>query len=102
VSHLELSCFALCPLLSGFSQTMVSVRDVRSGGFSEAGIGKRCLESALRFGEFCQYDLFRGNSAKLADEANLGQNPDSVEGNLWKHNIGCLSGTRFFPFGLNQ
>jgi hypothetical protein len=44
---------------------MVSVGDVRGGGFREAGIGKRCLESPLRFGEFCQYDLFRGNSEKL-------------------------------------
>ncbi len=75
-SHFELSCLALGPLLSGFLQTTVSVRDVRGGGFSEAGIGERCLESTLRFGEFCEYDLFRRNSAKHADEANLGQNPD--------------------------
>jgi hypothetical protein len=75
-SHLELSCFTLCPLLSGFSQIMVSARDLSGGGFSEAGVGESCLESTLRFGEFCQYDLFRGNSAKLTDEADLRQNPD--------------------------
>ena len=69
-SHFELTCLALCPLLSGFSQTMVSIRDVGGGGFREAGIGERCLESTLRFGELCQHDLFGGNSAKLADEAN--------------------------------
>ena len=55
---------------------MVSVRDVRGGGVREARVGERCLEPALRFGEFCQDDLFDGNSAKLADEADLGQNPD--------------------------
>jgi hypothetical protein len=75
-SHFELSCLALCPLLSGLPQTMVSVCDISGGGSSEAGVGEGCLESALRFGEFCQYDLFGGNSAKLADQANLGQNPD--------------------------
>ena len=76
VSHLELSCLALCPLLSGFSQTMVSVCDVSGGGCGEAWVGQGCLESALRFGEFCKDDLFSGNSAKLADEAYLGHDPD--------------------------
>ena len=76
-SHFELSCLALCPLLRGFSQTMVSIRDVRGGGFREAGIGERRLESTLRFGELCQHDLFGGNSAELADQANLGQSPDN-------------------------
>jgi hypothetical protein len=48
-SNFELSCLALCPLLSGFSQAMVSCRDVSGGGFGQAGIGQGCLESALRF-----------------------------------------------------
>jgi hypothetical protein len=65
VSHLELSCLALCPLLSGFSQIMVSVCDVSCGGFGEAWVGEGCLESALRFGEFCQYDLFGGTRRSL-------------------------------------
>jgi hypothetical protein len=67
---------ALCPLLSGFSQTTAGTRDVSGGAFGEAGVGEGCLESTLRFGEFCQHDLFRGNSAKLVDQASLGQNPD--------------------------
>src|SRR5258707_14489400 len=75
-SHFELPCFALCPLLSGFSQTMVNIRDVSGGGVREAGVGECCVESTLRFGELCQHDLFRGNSAKLADEAYLGHGPD--------------------------
>ena len=56
-SHFELPCFALCPLLSGFSQTMVNIRDVSGGGVREAGVGECCLESTLRFGELCQHDL---------------------------------------------
>ena len=76
MSHLELSRLALCPMLSGFSQTMVSVRDVSGGGFGEAAMGESCLESTLCFGQLCQYDLFRGDSAKLADEADLGKGPD--------------------------
>jgi len=75
-SHFELPCLALCPLLSGFSQTTAGTRDVSGGAFGEARVGEGCLESTLRFGEFCQYDLFRGNSAKLADETNLGHDPD--------------------------
>ena len=82
MSHLELSCLALCPLLSGFSQTMVNVRDVSGGGFGEAGMGESCLESTLCFGELCQYDLFRGNSAKLADQAKLRQGPDDPFGRI--------------------
>ena len=49
-SHFELPCFALCPLLSGFSQTMVNIRDVSGGGVREAG-GWRVLprvDAALR------------------------------------------------------
>jgi hypothetical protein len=76
VSYFELPCLPLCPLLSGLSQTILGIGDVTSGGVWETGVGEGCLESTLRFGEFCQYDLFRGNSAKLADEANLRQNPD--------------------------
>jgi len=49
-SHFELPCFALCPLLSGFSQTMVNIGDVSGGGVREAGVGECCLESTLRFG----------------------------------------------------
>jgi hypothetical protein len=75
-SHFELPCLSLCPPLSGFSQTMAGTRDVSGGAFGEAGVGEGCLESTLRFGEFCQHDLFRRNSAKLVDQANLGQNPD--------------------------
>ncbi len=82
MSHLELSRLALCPMLSGLSQTMVGVRDVSGGGFGEAGMGESCLESTLCFGEFCQDDLFRGNSAKLADEADLGQRPDNPFGRI--------------------
>jgi hypothetical protein len=66
-SHFELSCLTLCPLLSGFSQAMVSSRGVSGGGFGQAGVGEGCRESALRFGELCQYDLFRGNSAEFAN-----------------------------------
>ena len=82
VSDLELFCLVLRPLLGGFSQTMVSVRDISGGGFGEAGVGEGCLEPTLRFGEFCQYDLFGGNSAKLADQANPGQNPDDPFGRI--------------------
>ena len=49
-SHFELPCFALCPLLSGFSQTMVNIGDVSGGGVREAG-GWRVLprvDAALR------------------------------------------------------
>src|SRR5882762_9409456 len=76
-SHFELFCLALSPLLSGFSQAMASSRDISGAGFGQAGVGEGCLESALRFGELCQHDLFGGNSAELADQANLGQNPDN-------------------------
>jgi len=49
-SHFELPCFALCPLLSGFSQTMVNIGDVSGGGVREAE-GWRVLprvDAALR------------------------------------------------------
>src|SRR3981081_2904306 len=52
-SHFELSCLVQCPLLSGFSQTMVSSRDVSGGGLGQAGVGEGCFESALRLREVC-------------------------------------------------
>src|SRR5258708_9720236 len=44
-SHFELPCFALCPLLSGFSQTMVNIGDVSGGRPGRPGVGECCLES---------------------------------------------------------
>ena len=75
-SHLELPCPALRPLLSAFSQIVVSTREVSRGGITEIGASERCLEPALSFGKFCQDDLLRGHSPKPGDETYLGQNPD--------------------------
>jgi hypothetical protein len=44
--------------------------------------GEGCRESALRFGELCQYDLFRGNSAEFANEADLGHYPNDPFGRI--------------------
>jgi hypothetical protein len=47
-SHFELSCLTLCPLLSGFSQAMVSSRGVSGGGFGQARVAasRRCASAS--------------------------------------------------------
>jgi len=75
-SNFDLPCPALRPLLSAFSQILVSSREVSRGGISEIGAGERCLEPALSFGKFCHDDLLGGHSPKPGDETYLGQNPD--------------------------
>jgi hypothetical protein len=78
----ELFGFALCPLLCGRLQTVVGIRNISGGRFGEAWTGERRLEEALCFGQFCQEDFLPGNTAKLADQAELGEGPDEPLGGV--------------------
>ena len=55
---------------------MISAGNICGTGFGESWVRQHCLESTLRFGEFCEYDLFCGDSAQVTDEADLGKDPD--------------------------
>ena len=68
--------FALCPLLCGRLQAVVSVCDVSGSRIGEAWSGECRLEQALCFGEFCKEDFLPGNTAQFADQAELGEGPD--------------------------